>query len=196
MTPSIRRFNPQDKILVLASSVSVALLAGFHALMATLANAPPSAITRDFSPTIKWYAGPWVTQNWSLFAPAAPTTNLRVIVRGKRGDGTVTPWYDATLFFLTEMHANRFTASRPVSEGLFHSALIVSEHGVLQPESRVGVVLIRTSAMVLQQYQGHPRYIQVEIDSSTIDAGVATGSAQRKRLLRSHWLDFPSPVTF
>jgi hypothetical protein len=182
-----------DVTLVRAGTALVVLLATFHALIVVAVNAPPNAIKDALLPLTAFYSGPQVNQNWSLFAPSAPHENLHVLARAHMMNGSLTPWFDVTLFFHDEMEANRLTTYRPLSEGVFHSASIEYNHRSYEFTGTVGLTLLRTSAMVVRRYvPGTLSKIQLEVDGSPI--GFSAVPQRRDRMFRSPWVRFPDVI--
>ena len=178
--------------IYLAASLIIVLTA-FQAVMVVAMNSPKNAAKIALAPLMRSYDGPWVWQDWSLFAPAILRENLSVLVRAKLRNGTTTAWYDASLYFTDATQTNRLTPLRPLSEGLFHPATIEVDHGKLEPGSPVEVALIRTGAMVLRRYVGsQPRSIQIEIDGREITFGDQVKRVAAERELRSGWMPFPA----
>jgi hypothetical protein len=175
-----------------SAAAFVAALAAFQAAMVLTINSPKNAIHSSLDPLLRRYDGPWIEQNWSLFAPEIMPKNLRVLVRAKMTNGTTTAWYDASLYFMDAMEANRLTPLRPISEGLFHSATIAVDHNSLTRDPQVEVTLIRTSAMVFKRYvTQRPRSIQIEIDGRDITVGGKAKDGPPQRYVRSAWEPFP-----
>jgi hypothetical protein len=158
--------------------------------MVFLANSPGNAIKSAVRPILAAYRGPWVTQTWSLFAPVVDESNYRIIVRGQTADHHLTPWYDATEYFLISMRNNPLTTARPLAEALYHAAAEIGAERTFRAKSLDGILLVRTSAMILRSYAG-PRVkeMQVEIDDTTI--AVDTHQSKRERIMRLGWMTIP-----
>jgi hypothetical protein len=186
------------KIWLLSSAVVFLAVTAFHALMVCVINMPDNALKSALDQELALYAGPHLTQSWSLFAPDVSATNLHVIVRGRYPSGETTPWYDATEFFQDAMERNRFTTLRPISEGLYHSSNLAVIRGKIDPNTTAGIVLVRTAAMVLETYTmaRRPVEMQVEIDASSITMGRPRTQAKRTQVLKLAWMIFPKVPGF
>lgn len=139
-----------------------------------------------------------VSQAWALFAPEVPHKNLHVLVRGRLSDGALTPWYDATQYFLDLSKADRLTPTRPLSEGLFHAASIIVWRNTSPQRTASRVVLLRTAAMILELYSAPQRPLALEVQIDETPIGSAPRPLKPKRMVAFDfgWLPVPSHGRF
>jgi hypothetical protein len=175
---------------IITSALFFGLLTLFHASMVFLVNSPSNAIKSAFHPLMAAYTGPWMWQTWSLFAPDIAGANYHVIVRGRTASHHVTPWYDATEYFLVSMRNDPLTTARPLSEALYHAASFIGEQRKYRAKGLSGVILVRTSAMILRSYSKLAvNEMQIEIDDATISMNQR--ESKRERVMRLDWMAIP-----
>jgi hypothetical protein len=179
--------QPPRRVLRAASYLGILVLAFWHAMAVVLTNSPPNALRHELAPLLRRYAGPYVAQNWSIFAPNPPEANVHILVRGRGPSSQITGWYDATAFFLQILHRNRLSPLRELGEGLAHAANDASS-GSFSDEDRA--IIERTCSMVIDLYQKHHvREEQMEIDLFAIPA--QRGEASVVRAIRWPWVAAP-----
>jgi Family of unknown function (DUF5819) len=166
-----------------------------HAALVFLYNSPSNALKTAASYALEVYNGPQLDQGWVLFAPDISKENLHVLARAKLSNGRVTSWYDVTLFFLEEMHRNRLTATRSLSEGLAHAVPFADAREYRRRAIARGIVL-QTAAMVLKLYNANVRTtaLQIEIDEHEIPE-LGTSPKRLAATRRASWPWGPMPET-
>lgn len=131
-------------------------------------------------PFLRAYDGPQLQQGWEMFAPNPPMANLHVLVRGKHLDGTMTKWYDVTLFFLDAVAYNKAAPIREVDQSLLHAAF---ELEIRPTDDASENVVLRTTTAVLRLYESGPlSRVQVQLEDRPIEKVRGTAGARVTRL--------------
>jgi hypothetical protein len=160
----------------------------FHACMVFVVNMPGSRLKSAVAPVLSRYDGPQLSQGWLMFAPNPPQSNVHVLVRGRATNGQMTPWYDATLYFVDVVRKDRLDPSREVGEGLAHAAFIAARS---RNDAVADAFIFRTGAMILDLYASHAvNSEQIEIESISIPPPGYTSAVTRA--IRFPWQHIPS----
>lgn len=159
----------------------------FHASLVFIVNMPRNPIKEAATPLLRAYDGPHLRQGWGMFAPDPQEANRHVLVRAQRADGSVTPWYDASLYLLEGAPPNRITPLREIDQSLAHAALEVD----VAPEySSSRIVVLRIATAVIRSYERVPlARIQIQLEDRLIAPASGSPAVRAKR-----WLWQPSPA--
>ncbi len=182
-----------------ACLASVIVAAAFaHAALVFLYNSPSNVLKDNAAPVFRLYSGPELRQGWVLFAPDVASNNLHVLARARTNGGSVTRWYDISLFYLDEMYRNRFTATRSLSEGLAHAAPSANSNTYWR-RATARAIILQTSAMVLNLYLPDKSLnaMQMEVDRRDVPLFGSTSKGGTVSEMTWGWVPMPSvqPVT-
>lgn len=146
-------------------AVLVAPVVSIQATSVALWNSPSgNALKVAAQPFLRHYAGPWVAQNWSLFAPDPASFNSDVLVQARSSSGARTSWYDVSRYFDLRARSNPLFAEHYESEALAHAAdFAFSPSPYFRAQSRI--VMRHIALAVLKRYIHHPIVaLRIEID--------------------------------
>jgi hypothetical protein len=97
---------------------SVIFAIGVHFTVLMLFNAPANAFRFAFRREIVGYVMPVFYQNWSFFAPTPIDRDFFLLVRGRRVDGSTTPWINVSRGFTDALRRNRLSSKEMLATGV------------------------------------------------------------------------------
>lgn len=182
------------RLASLLMATCIMLIVVVHASMIFLTNMPWNQFKAKLHPLLDAYSGPFISQGWSLFAPRPYPDDIHVLVRGRLASGSVTKWLDVTRYFLFEMRAHRFTATRAIFAGLQHAAPRLFYDAHAEPARSI---VTRTSAMVLMLYerQSRLRGMQIELDAFAVHKAGTVAPKDVLNVSRLSWQTVPRVVS-
>lgn len=144
----------------------VLLLAVFQAAVVAIYNSPESNALKIASlQVLRTYSGPWLYQNWSLFAPAVAEYNNELFVRGKSRDGRLTKWLSVSQYYIIRGRNNPLFGEHYLSEALSH-ALDFAFAASPGDREASRAILLNSARRILCMYNAPaaPTEMELEID--------------------------------
>lgn len=166
-----------------------------HAAAAALWNTPERNTLKSLAaPLLERYGGPWLPQDWSLFAPEAPMYNVDVFVQGRTSGRQLTPWDNVSRYFNTGWRADPFSREHYLSEDLAHSADFLFSQNAGERRA-CNAVVRRITALVLRKYAQERRLKEMRIEIDRYYIAAAPPEKPRKHMIEDKVLPWtPLPV--
>lgn len=171
------------------------LTAAAHAVFVLLWNSPDGNAVKSVSQSLLLHsAAPWVDQDWSLFAPEAPTYNTDIFVQGRTARRVSTQWYDVSRYFNSGWRADPFSREHYLSEDLAHSADFLFSQNAGERRA-CNAVVRRITALVLRKYAQERRLKEMRIEIDRYYIAAAPPEKPRKHMIEDKVLPWtPLPV--
>lgn len=183
-----------EKAWIVAKVFVAALIcavAATHAALVFAVNMPRNPIKSSMEPMLQFYGGPQLQQGWGMFAPDPTESNLRVLVRGERADGSVTQWYSASAYLLASAPPGGVSPIREIDQTLAHAAF-QAEATPGDQQSRD--VVLRVATAVIRLYEHAPlARVQVQLEDHVI---APEPGSSRIRATRWLWQTAPDIGAF